>query len=159
MPRVTADVSWKSGQAPKDLRRKFQRLERVFLERELPKAMGDIALYIEREAKSRAPVDTGNLRASIAHLVQPIAEGYRAVVGSNVDYARDVEFGTAPHVITPNGASVLRFTVGGEVVFTDRVEHPGTPAQPVLGPSLRASERYITERLQEAFQAAVRTVS
>jgi HK97 gp10 family phage protein len=154
MPRVTASVEWTSG-SPDSLRRKLRKLERVFLERELPKAMGDIALHIEREAKRRAPVDTGNLRASIAHVVETIANGYRAVVGTNVEYAREVEFGRGP--VTPTDAEALRFTVDGEVVFAQRVGP--APAQPFLGPALTASEAYITRRLREAFKTAKRRVS
>lgn len=153
MPRVTASVDWKSGQSPDSLERKLQRLERILLERELPKAMGDIALRIEREAKERAPVNTGTLRSSIAHEVNEIAKGYEAVVGTNIEYAADVEFGTGPHTIT---GDPLRFTVGGEVVFAKEVQHPGTPAQPYLGPALDAAADYITRRLREAFEIAVR---
>lgn len=155
MPRVSASVDWQSG-GPKRLQRKLRKLKRVFLERELPRAMGDIALHIEREAKQRAPVDTGNLRASIASVIEEIAGGYRAVIGSNVEYAADVEFGTGPHTITGNP---LRFTTGGEVVFATKVNHPGTPAQPYLGPALRASEDYVTRRLKEAWTAAKRRAS
>ena len=152
-PNVSASVDWTSGKTPSDLQRKLSRLERYFVDEELPRAMGDIARYIEREAKVRTPVDTGTLRASIASVVEEIAAGYRALVGTNTEYAAEVEFGTGPHTIT---GTPLRFTVGGEVVFARSVDHPGTPAQPYLSPALRNSERYITERLQEAFAAAVR---
>ena len=37
-----------------------------------------------------------------------------------------LEFGTRPHVILPRFASVLRFEIGGEVIFSARVYHPGT---------------------------------
>ena len=49
-----------------------------------------IASIIEREAKLRAPVDTGALRGSIS--VDPIPMG--ADVGPHVDYGAYVEFGT-----------------------------------------------------------------
>ncbi|AUV81255.1 hypothetical protein C2R22_05920 [Salinigranum rubrum] len=155
MPTVSASFEWKSG-GPDRLKKKLRKLEQVFLDEELPKAMGDIALHIEREAKQRAPVESGNLRASIASVVETIANGYRAVVGTNVEYAREVEFGTGPHTIT---GDPLRFTVDGEVVFATEVNHPGTPAQPFLGPALRTSEDYIERRLKEAFQTAVGRVS
>lgn len=156
MPRVTATVDWETGKGPRSLRRKLSKLERVFVDQELPKAMGDIALHIEREAKKRAPVDTGNLSASIASVVEKIAGGYQAIVGTNVEYAAAVEFGTGPHTIT---GTPLRFTVGGEVVFATSVDHPGTPPQPFLGPALRASEEYITDRLKRAWFTAKDRVS
>jgi phage gpG-like protein len=55
-----------------------------------------LALRIEREARKRAPVDTGRLRNSITHRVYP--EGSRrlvAEVGTNVEYAAAQEFGTS----------------------------------------------------------------
>lgn len=63
------------------------------------------------------------------------------VVGSNEEHAPFVEFGTAPHTITPNGAQVLNFTVNGTDVFAGRVDHPGTDAQPYLRPALDSAER------------------
>jgi hypothetical protein len=40
-----------------------------------------------------------------------------------------LEYGSKPHVITPKNAKALRFiSREGEVVFTKRVNHPGTPA-------------------------------
>lgn len=156
MPRVTAGAEWTTGNGPDSLARKLQKLERVFLEDELPAAMDEIALKIEREAKENAPVDTGTLRGSIDHVVEEIADGYTAVIGTNVKYAEEVEFGTGPHTITGNP---LRFTVDGEVVFATEVNHPGTPAQPYLGPALDASVDYITRRLREAFERAKRRAS
>ena len=49
------------------------------------------ANMVKADAKLRAPVDTGQLRASIQHQVQ---EDY-ADIGTNVEYAASVEFGTA----------------------------------------------------------------
>jgi len=40
-----------------------------------------------------------------------------------------VEYGSRPHVITPKNSKFLRFvSSGGDVVFTKKVNHPGTPA-------------------------------
>lgn len=159
MPRVTASVDWATGKGPDSLVRKLNKLERIFLTDELPDAMDDIGRKIEREAKERVPVDDGPLRASIRYVVQAIADGYTTIVGTNQEYAADVEFGTAPHTITANGSGYLRFTVDGEVIFRKSVDHPGTPAQPYLGPALDASRRYITDRLREAFANAKRRAS
>lgn len=52
-----------------------------------------VALVVEREARKRAPVDTGRLRASITHRVTPGRYGPVAEVGTNVDYAAAQEFG------------------------------------------------------------------
>ena len=54
-----------------------------------------LALRVEREAKKRAPVDTGRLRASITHRVYPVGSTKLvAEVGTNVEYAAAQEYGT-----------------------------------------------------------------
>lgn len=58
---------------------------------ELGKAVRDLVLLVEAEAKKHCPVDTGKLRASITPVIQSWAEGY---VGTNTHYAPWVEYGT-----------------------------------------------------------------
>ena len=41
-----------------------------------------------------------------------------------------LETGTSPHIIEPVFAKVLHFQINGEDIFTKRVHHPGTVAQP-----------------------------
>lgn len=53
-----------------------------------------LAAQIERLAKLYCPVDTGRLRASIATLLVQGDAGLEAWVGTNVEYAIFVEFGT-----------------------------------------------------------------
>lgn len=57
---------------------------------QLSKVIKNMALDIEKDAKTACPVDTGNLRASIT---STIGED-EATVGTNVEYAPYVEFGT-----------------------------------------------------------------
>lgn len=52
-----------------------------------------IGLVAEGYAKQSCPVDTGRLRNSISHAVDPI--GNAAYIGTNVEYAPYVEFGTS----------------------------------------------------------------
>ena len=40
--------------------------------------------------------------------------------------------GTPPHEIRPVNASVLAFEVGGKIVFTPLVRHPGTKPNPFM---------------------------
>ena len=49
------------------------------------------SLIVEADATLRAPVDTGNLRSSITHRVVSDEE---AKIGTNVDYAPYLEYGT-----------------------------------------------------------------
>ena len=57
-------------------------------------AIRDSALLVERDAKLNCPVDTGNLRASIQTEINETDTEYVAEVGTNVEYAAFVEFGT-----------------------------------------------------------------
>jgi HK97 gp10 family phage protein len=56
------------------------------------RALTQIGLYVEGEAKLRCPVDTGNLRGSIDNKV--IESDLSVIVGTNVEYALNVEKGT-----------------------------------------------------------------
>ena len=78
----------------------------------------EVAVQIEADAKAGAPVDTGDLKASIDHEVV----GRTARIGSNLDYAGWVEDG---HRVAYRGAD-------GETVFTGET----VPPQPYLRPAL-----------------------
>ena len=93
MPRD--GIRWKTGQGPTNFARKLLKLESA-VEARIQRAMGEAALLIERRAKEYAPVgETGNLRASIAHVVNRMGrDTVKAVIGSNVEYAPYQEFGT-----------------------------------------------------------------
>jgi len=58
---------------------KLEKLGDVSVNEALEKA----CLVVENSAKEKAPVDSGNLRNSITHVV----EGNEGVVGTNVEYA------------------------------------------------------------------------
>jgi len=60
-----------------------------------------IAIFVEAEAKLRAPVDTGHLRRSISHEVENSETQSKAYVGSNAEYAAATEFGVASKNIKP----------------------------------------------------------
>lgn len=81
------------------------------------------------------PVDTGRLRAGNQLIVDaPVGWSTEARLVNDTDYALDVHDGTAPHVIVPRRpGGVLRFeAASGEVVYTARVNHPGTRGQPFM---------------------------
>jgi len=54
------------------------------------KALNKACLTVMNSAKEKVPVDTGNLRNSITYEV----DGNEGIVGTNVEYAPYVEFGT-----------------------------------------------------------------
>lgn len=103
------------------------------LTRELERRMDRLVEQITEDARRYAPVDTGELRSKIVW--------YRAGDGawrvhSQAWHTLWVEYPTRPHVITARPGGVLRFRVGGRVVYARQVRHPGTAAQPFLRPAL-----------------------
>jgi hypothetical protein len=111
-----------------------------------------LTLKVEVRAVELCPVDEGRLRASIDHEVGRDADGLYGRVGTNVDYALDVERGTGlfeetvPGVapsrskgrrITPTTAKALRFVVDGEVVYRTSIK--GMRPRPFLRPALDAA--------------------
>jgi HK97 gp10 family phage protein len=63
-------------------------------EGEVGKFLAKAAVRVERRAKQLAPVDTGRLRSSVTHEVGRDGRGLVATIGTNVNYAPYVEFGT-----------------------------------------------------------------
>lgn len=112
-----------------DLRRVIRRASMTELE--------NTGRRVVNRAKILCPVDTGRLRASIkgkASRTWTLRPQF--TVFSNVDYAPMVHDGTRPHIIRPRTKQVLKFNVGGQVVFAKVVHHPGTRARPFLDRAL-----------------------
>lgn len=68
---------------------------------EIEQALVNSALIVERDAKIKAPVDTGRLRQSITHNLEPDPVNPYVEVGTNVEYAKHVEFGTSRQAAKP----------------------------------------------------------
>ena len=64
-----------------------------FVSNQLKNTLKTCALGIERDAKRKCPVDTGRLRGSISTDLSQI-NSYEATIGTNVEYAVHVEYGT-----------------------------------------------------------------
>ena len=71
------------------------------------------AITTVRHAKRNAPVDTGRLRSSITHEVGGDPEGIVARVGTNVEYAPHLEYGTSRMKARPFLRPALQQVVGG----------------------------------------------
>ena len=67
--------------------------------RAIDRALEEIGLAAEGYAKRACPVDTGNLRNSITHVVDSAEDA--AYVGTNVEYAPYVEMGTSRTAAQP----------------------------------------------------------
>lgn len=118
------------------------RLDRAALNRTLTNAsrreLREASRQVVNRAKVLAPVRTGRLRSSI-RAEPPRFFSLRASVkvGSDLEYAGFVNDGTRPHRIVARNAQVLRFRVGGRLVFVKAVNHPGTRPRPFLDRALR----------------------
>ncbi len=109
------------------------------------KMLVEAGIMIAGDAISRVPVATGRLRGSITYATnrtgsrvkgqaktndgvsKPMADD-TVHIGSNVEYAADVEYGTNPHKI--DGPVKIR-KVGWRYIKN----HPGTKKQPYLRPA------------------------
>jgi Bacteriophage HK97-gp10, putative tail-component len=92
-----------------------------------------VARAMRREAPKAQPSPysrpPGTLRKSIRVRKLP-GEGYVVKPGP---LGHLVVKGTAAHDFGPKAASVLRFSVAGQDVFSQAVHHPGTKANPFVG--------------------------
>ena len=88
-----------------------------------------IGIFVKGQAKSRAPIKTGQLKGSIDHEVK----GEQVAVFTNVEYGAAIEFGLEPMLIKVKNKKVLS---NGKTFFGKSVIHPGTNPQPFLRPSI-----------------------
>jgi HK97 gp10 family phage protein len=79
----------------KALADKFKSIgKQVYTQQE--QAVMQAGMLVERDAKINVPVDTGRLRSSIAtRLSESSSNNISAEVGTNVQYAKSVEYGTS----------------------------------------------------------------
>ncbi len=103
------------------------------------------ALNIRFGAMQRCPVDTGRLRASIS--IEYVRDGLGAEIGTEMQYAPYVEFGTKPHEIKPKTKRALFWPGAAHPVAS--VQHPGTKAQPFLFPAWEEERPKLLTRIKE----------
>lgn len=124
---VDINIDWKTGKSPQAFAARMAAFKKR-LDGELENAMQDSVAWVEADAKKRAPVDTGTLRASIAGMVKAdVNDGVKGYIGSNVEYAPVQEFGSA--------------RMG---------------AQPFLTPAIEKNRDRIKDRFREAVDDAAR---
>lgn len=110
-----------SLQGASQLRARLKAIRTVF------KPVGrDWADETVRLARATVPVRTGHTRASIR---RKNASQKKASVQA-VYTAVFVQQGTKAHTIKPKKARTLRFTIGRQAVFSKKVNHPRTTANP-----------------------------
>ena len=124
---------------------KFDNLQNIDLEGPLTKA----CLLVENDAKKNCPVDTGQLRQSITHEV----EGNTGVIGTNVEYAPYVEYGTGIYAKDGNGRQTPWSYQDSKGNWHRTVgQHP----QPFLEPALLENEEEILNLIEEEIKKGVR---
>lgn len=99
-----------------------------------------LALKTKNDAQEYTPTDTGRLKTGWYVETGKDEQGPWADVGNTVEYTKEVEYGTRPHVIRAKNKKVLANTKTGEV-FGPVVNHPGTSPQPMLRPALIENAR------------------
>lgn len=78
----------------KELQSKFKQMDSE-IQKALSEAVSAGAAVVERDAKIRCPVDTGTLRRSLREMKQNKTPGrIESQVGTDIEYAPHVEFGT-----------------------------------------------------------------
>ncbi|MFF8447876.1 HK97-gp10 family putative phage morphogenesis protein [Streptomyces leeuwenhoekii] len=129
-----------SATARIDTRQYERGLRRVFggMSEDVRRAVDRTRVDVQNEARRRAPVDTGRLRSSIVSRAETSGRSVGYVVGTNVNYAAAVEYGTSPHVIKPTTKKALYWPGAAHPVA--QVNHPGTRAQPFLRPAIEMTE-------------------
>ncbi len=96
---------------------------------------------VQAKAKIKVGHRTGLLRNAIK--TRQYNRGLVLVgeVFANVSYALMHHEGTRPHIIVPQRKEMLRFKVGGRIVYANKVTHPGTKPNPYLRDALREAGR------------------
>jgi hypothetical protein len=104
---------------------------------------GDVGRYLQKRgilmttaAKQQVGVNTGRLRQSIEMIHRRDSLSQYIKIGSSLEYALAHHEGTKPHIITPNDANILRFSAGGRVIYTHKVNHPGNRPNKYLSDQL-----------------------
>lgn len=85
---------------------------------------------------------------------------YSTKRGPTAPHAHFIESGVRPHQIRPREKAMLKFSVGGRMVFSRGVRHPGATAKPFFRPAVRGrssdARRHILEGLTKVIEEAAR---
>ncbi len=123
-------------------------------ERAARQGMLKSVIDIEAETKrqpNKVPVDTGLLQSSIGHEVKTGFGEITGIVGTNVEYAPNVEYGVSPHTRTAH----RRAGLSGGVIFT-RFLHPGQRAQRFMQTAFRMQKNNVKPNIEAALARALK---
>ena len=159
----------------KELQRKTDQMVTDLHGTPMLNGMRDSTLIVVRYARQNSPVDTGKLKASILPEIRTMGETVQGVVGSNLQYAAAVEFGSRPHwppVMALAGWVHRKGLAGkfsgrsaaGERSITElyiaqmivlKIAAKGTKAQPYLQPAFDKARPAIVRRIGEVVSEIV----
>jgi hypothetical protein len=107
--------------------------DRAGLDRYLNDPQGELGQQLDRlgrliimAAKRQVGVDTGDLRDSIRMVHRRIRDGQSLWIGSYNHIALAHHEGTRPHTIRAQPQKMMRFSNGGRIIYSHKVNHPGT---------------------------------
>ncbi|MGY0692621.1 HK97 gp10 family phage protein [Virgibacillus sp. FSP13] len=112
----------------------------------------NFAGHMESYAKQNASwVDrTGHARQSIHGGVEESGDEVTIYLSHGVQYGRYLEEGTSPHIIRPKTKQALYWYGANHPV--KEVHHPGTRAQPIIGPTVDTFWPRIKKARRELFR-------
>ena len=105
--------------------------------------LDDTAHKVERQAKELVPIDTGALRSSIS----TSGGGLDYSITASTPYAKYIEDGTRPHVITGNPYLIWDGQINGPV---KSVNHPGNRAYKYMETACDTQTQGLDDRVAEA---------
>jgi len=119
-------------------------------------AMRDSVLQIDRDAKKNAPVSDGILRASILPGVRMSGSEVEGVVGTDLNYAPYMEFGTRPH--WPPIAALERWAYKHHTsafLVARAIARHGTKPRRFMQQAFETNEDNIIRRFERALEEVV----
>lgn len=129
---------------------KLENLKTISVEQ----AVNEACILVENDAKRRCPVDTGELRMSITHEIEETSENRATgAVGTNLEYAPYVEFGTGIFSSLGNGRQdKWSYKDAKGEWHTTIGQHP----QPYLYPALDTNRAEIEELIKQKIKEGVK---
>ncbi|MEU9597152.1 HK97 gp10 family phage protein [Streptomyces sp. NPDC048109] len=114
---------------------------------DVARAVDRTRIDVQNEARRRAPVKTGRLRSSIVSRAERSGRSVGYLVGTNVVYARAIEYGLDEFDIFPKNKKALYWPGARHPVA--KVHHPGIEAQPYLRPAIEMTEIFFRANLSQ----------
>lgn len=124
-------------------------LDKLADTKQLNGTMEQVCALVERDAKQKAPKDTGALARSIQSKVENNNNSIQGVVFTPLEYAPYVEFGTGLFAESGGRTDVpwaYKDDKTGELIFTS-----GQKPQPYMRPAIDNNREKIVKMIKEGF--------